>query len=57
MQQTRLRAPTPLTALFLLGESKRGRRSQSTDPFRLIRAALCMLPTMPTRFLHPDGIA
>jgi hypothetical protein len=29
-----------------LGESKRGRHSQSTDPSRLTRAALCMSPTM-----------
>ena len=30
-----------------LGESKRGRHSQSTDPSRPTSAALCMLPTMP----------
>ena len=30
-----------------LGESKRGRHSQSTDPSMPTRAALCMFPTMP----------
>jgi hypothetical protein len=43
--------PPPLSASRMapntLGESKRGRKSQSTDPSRRTRAALCMFPTMP----------